>query len=95
VTTRGAECEEPFLDGENVVLCPPRDAAALAAAMARLIAEPALRAHLRTGIAAMSKEWFSWETSIDRTIAAFRIAAPASRPIVAADPVGLEALGPR
>ncbi len=96
VTTRGAELEGPFLDGENVVLCLPRDPTALASAMARLLEDQALRTRLRAGIEALSKEWFSWDKSIDRTIAAFHIApSPANRPTLAADPVGIEILGPR
>ena len=43
ITTRGETLEEPFVHQENVYLCPPRDAAALAAAIALLIEEPKLR----------------------------------------------------
>jgi glycosyltransferase involved in cell wall biosynthesis len=46
VTTDVPGCRETVIDGENGFLVPPRDAAALARAMERLIGEPALRARM-------------------------------------------------
>jgi glycosyltransferase involved in cell wall biosynthesis len=74
ITTRGTVLEEPFHDGENVLLCPPRDPAALASSMERLLLDGELRKRLGSGIAAFAREWFSWDLALDRTIAAFGIA---------------------
>ena len=46
VATRAGAIEELVIDGETGLLVPPGDPAALAAAMGRLIADPALRARL-------------------------------------------------
>jgi glycosyltransferase involved in cell wall biosynthesis len=59
-----------FADGENVLLFPPRDPVAAAAAMERLLADAALRQQLRSGIENLSRNWFAWDVSIDRTIEA-------------------------
>lgn len=47
-------------DGENVLLVPADDAAALAAAVARLAADPALRRRLGDGAAELSRR-FAWD----------------------------------
>jgi glycosyltransferase involved in cell wall biosynthesis len=70
VTTRGAVLEPAFRDGENVLLVPPRDPAALAAAIGRLIDQPVLRSRLSSGIARMQAELFTWDTAADRLAAA-------------------------
>jgi glycosyltransferase involved in cell wall biosynthesis len=46
VTCDSVGCREAVADGVNGLLVPPRDPAALAAALARLIADPALRGRL-------------------------------------------------
>ena len=46
VTTRVSAIPELIVDGENGILVPPRDSPALAAALAGLIVDPALRARL-------------------------------------------------
>ncbi len=71
ITTRSPCVDGPFLDGVNVLLCPPLDPAAMAAAMERLLADTELRQRLRSGIEVLAREWFSWDVSIDRTIQAF------------------------
>jgi glycosyltransferase involved in cell wall biosynthesis len=79
ITTRGQGMEDVFVDGENVLLCPPRDPAAVAAAMERLLVDADLRQRLRTGVEALARDWFSWDVSIERTIRAFdgpRLRAP-------------------
>ena len=42
ITTDSPGCRETVLDGENGFLVPPRDSAALAAAMGRFLEEPDL-----------------------------------------------------
>ena len=68
ITTRGESIESPFRHNENVVLCPPRDADALAAAIETLMDGPELRERLTTGVSAMRDEWFSWERAATRII---------------------------
>ena len=53
---------------ENVLLCPPKDAGALASAIERLLTSPALRARLGAGAAMLSKNVFSWETNTNATM---------------------------
>jgi glycosyltransferase involved in cell wall biosynthesis len=68
VTTRGAMLEEPFIDGENVRLCPPRDAAAMAQAINELIDHPELRNRLRSGVQQLRKEYFAADRIISSTL---------------------------
>jgi glycosyltransferase involved in cell wall biosynthesis len=70
ITTRSPAAEAPFVDGANVLLCPPLDPEAMAAQMERLLADVELRRRLRSGIEVLAKHWFSWEVSIERTIEA-------------------------
>ncbi len=78
ITTSGPIKDDVFVDGDNVLLCPPKDPAAVAAAMERVLVDAGLRQRLRAGIEALSEHWFSWEVGIDRTIQAInapRVAA--------------------
>ena len=68
ITTSGPSKEDVFVDGENVLLCPPRDAPALSTAMERLLSDADLGKRLRSGIEALAGQWFSWDVGIDRTI---------------------------
>jgi glycosyltransferase involved in cell wall biosynthesis len=70
ITTQGDNLESPFIDGKNVLLCRPKDPENLAAAMDSLISNPELRRRLADGALEMSREWFSWDKAIDRTVAA-------------------------
>ncbi|MEO8478983.1 MAG: glycosyltransferase family 4 protein [Gemmatimonadota bacterium] len=71
VSTRADTVEPAFRDGGNVMLCPPGDAAALAAAIRALASDEALRGRLRAGALAAAREWFDWDTAMDRTMEAF------------------------
>lgn len=70
ISTHGPILEAPFVQGDNVLLCPPVDPGALAAAIESLIDEPALRSRLAAGALAMRAEWFSWDRATERTMAA-------------------------
>jgi glycosyltransferase involved in cell wall biosynthesis len=70
VATRGPYLEAPFVHGENALFCPPKDPAALAEAIEAVVDDPALRRRLGEGALALAKEWFSWETAIDRLMSA-------------------------
>lgn len=72
VTTRGDTVEGPFRDGENVLLCPPKDPPALALAVERLILDQTLRARLQVGALRLAEECFSWDRVIDQTLAFFQ-----------------------
>lgn len=53
-------------DGENILLAPPDDADALATAVTRVAADPALQQRLGDGAAALSRQ-FAWERIAIRT----------------------------
>ena len=53
-------------EGENVLLVPPDDSEALAAAVARLAADPALRQRIGDGAKVLSRQ-FSWDHIATRT----------------------------
>lgn len=72
ITTRGVKLETPFRDGENVVLVPPKDPAALAAAMEHLIRDPVLRGRLSRGARDLAQDHFSWDRCIEQTMHAFQ-----------------------
>jgi polysaccharide biosynthesis protein PslF len=72
VTTKGAVVETPFLDGENVVLCQPRDPQALVRAIEFILDDPNLKRKVEAGSLTLAKEWFSWEASLERTLKVFR-----------------------
>ncbi len=67
LTTRGETLAPMFVDGENVLLCPPRDVEALAGAIEQIIASAELRARLRAGVRTLSHAWFSWDYAICQT----------------------------
>ena len=70
ITTKGDSLESPFVDQENLLLCPPEDPHSLATAMASLMDDQALRQRLRAGALKLAAEHFSWDKALDRTIAA-------------------------
>ena len=70
VTTKGNFLESPFIDKKNVLLCPPQDPKALAAAIDLLIRSPELRVRLREGALELAHEWFSWDKAVQRTMEA-------------------------
>ncbi|RLC74719.1 MAG: glycosyl transferase family 1 [Chloroflexi bacterium] len=71
VTTRPAVELPQVRDGENMLLAEPRDSEGLAEAVARLAADPVLRARLETGAKALAAE-FTWERIARQTAAFFR-----------------------
>jgi glycosyltransferase involved in cell wall biosynthesis len=72
ITTRGKAPERPFLDGQNMLMCPPKDPTAMAHAIERLLDDEDLRRTLSQGAAALAREWFSWDTAINRTLKALK-----------------------
>lgn len=80
VTTQARVQEPAFVHGENVHLCPPQDAAALAAAVLALASDPALHARLAAGALRMADDWFSWEAATARLLQALQHNPAASTP---------------
>jgi glycosyltransferase involved in cell wall biosynthesis len=72
ITTEGEMLESPFLEGDNVLLCPPQNPGALAAAMTCLHEDRVLRQRLAQGALRLAAEWFSWDRTVDRTLECFR-----------------------
>jgi len=68
VTTQGSNLESQFEDGKNVILCPPKDPARLAAAIQSIVNNPELRTRLRQGALQLAENWFSWDKAMKRTI---------------------------
>jgi glycosyltransferase involved in cell wall biosynthesis len=66
VSTRGAGVEPPFVDGENVRLCPPAQPEALAAAMQELVDDPGLRARLGSAALKLAEGPLSWKSIAGR-----------------------------
>jgi glycosyltransferase involved in cell wall biosynthesis len=71
ITTRFGSVEELVRDGETGILVPPRDPPALAAAIRRLAADPALRDRLATaGRDAVARE-FGLENAVSLYVRRF------------------------
>jgi polysaccharide biosynthesis protein PslF len=70
VTTRGADLERAFVDQENVLLCPPEDPPALAAALDSVMADPDLYRALAAGARELARRHFSWEGALKKTVEA-------------------------
>jgi glycosyltransferase involved in cell wall biosynthesis len=60
--------DRAFIDQENVLLCPPRNPAAIAEAINNLISHPELAAKLRVGALALARDYFNWDTALQRTL---------------------------
>jgi glycosyltransferase involved in cell wall biosynthesis len=78
VATAVSGIPELIEDGVTGLLVPPRDRDALAGAIARLVAEPALRARLGQAGRERTLSDFSLERGIDRLVARFAAAVAAS-----------------
>jgi glycosyltransferase involved in cell wall biosynthesis len=63
------------VDGETGLVVPPRDPAALRAALERLLADPELRRRLGSAGRERAREYFSWDAVTEATLAAYSDAA--------------------
>ena len=77
VTTDVPGCREIVRDGENGLLVPPRDGAATAVALGRLIADRALRAKFGARGRAIATGEFTVERFVAETLALYRTLMPA------------------
>ncbi len=78
VTTDAPGCRETVDDGENGILIPVRDRAALVDALDRLLAEPALRERMGAASRAKAEAEFSEDAVVRQTMDLYRRLAPAS-----------------
>lgn len=76
VTTRPEVLDPGIRDGENVLLCPPREPEALAAAVETLMDEEGLRHRLGRGALALARARLSWERVMDQTLEIFEGRGP-------------------
>ena len=80
IATTAGGTPEAIIDGENGLLVPPDDAAALAAAMARLMQDPALALRLGRQAAADVRVHWSFDAYIDRVEKIYRTIVNGHRP---------------
>lgn len=71
VTTDAPGCRDVIRHGQDGMIVPPGDAAALAAGMERLMREPALRDELRKKSLRRAED-FSWDRVVDRYVSLYR-----------------------
>jgi len=81
ITTDMPGCREVVTDGEDGLLIPPRDAEALANAIARLLDSPELAARLGHAARAKALDVFDEQIIIRRTLDVYRRLLPRSRPL--------------
>jgi glycosyltransferase involved in cell wall biosynthesis len=68
ITTQGETSDVAHIDRDSVLLCPPKDPEAIAAAIEELIDDPELRKRLHLGALDLARKWFSWESATARTV---------------------------
>ena len=72
VAAAGGALLDLVTDGETGLLVPPRDAAALRAAVERLLADPQLRERLGGAGRNVARERFGWDGVIERTLELYK-----------------------
>ena len=80
VATRVGGLQDLVVDGETGIVVPPRDPAALRAALERLLADPDMRRRLGTAGRERARTHFSWEKVTDATLAAYAEAVGTTEP---------------
>lgn len=86
VATRVGGLPEVVRDGESGIVVPPRDPAALAAALARLLGDAGLRNRLADGAAHMVETVLSWDSIAAATSEVYRSVLPPAAAVYAATP---------
>ncbi len=72
VSTEAASLARAFVHRENVFLCPPQNARAMASAIEEVAGDAELRQRLGRGAFQMSERWFNWERAIRQTVEGLR-----------------------
>ncbi|MCC2641103.1 MAG: putative Glycosyl transferase, group 1 [Nitrospira sp.] len=72
IVTRGPMMDRAFVHGENVLTCEPKDPQAIANLLLEVMNRADLRERLRAGALKLADEWFSWDSAMERTLAALR-----------------------
>jgi polysaccharide biosynthesis protein PslF len=80
VTTRKEHTDPQFVNGENVLLCPPYDPIAVRAAIEKLMTDEATSQAVRSGARQLAEKWFSWDRAMELTMAALGADATEPRP---------------
>ncbi len=78
--------DEGLRHRQNIFLCPPHDAQALAAAIRMVIESPALRHTLRLGASALARDWHGWDRTTGRLRSLLEEAVASRRAIRASIP---------
>jgi glycosyltransferase involved in cell wall biosynthesis len=78
ITTRPQVADVPIKHAENVLLCSPGKADEIESAIRKLMDSPAHREKLRLGAARLAREWFSWDSAVDRTLETLLVPGPTS-----------------
>jgi GT2 family glycosyltransferase len=93
VTTDNGGCREYARDGDTALVVPPRDVAAMAGAMSRLLDDETLAKELASNGLEVVEQDFDWElrtdafeTVLDGVVAGTALAPPPSRPAPPTDP---------
>ena len=72
LVTRGPMMDRAFVHGENVLTFAPKDTHALTSLLLEVMDDADLRERLRAGALKLADEWFSWDSAVERTLAALR-----------------------
>ncbi len=72
IVTRGPMMDKAFVDRGNVLTCEPRDPQGVASLLLEVMNRADLRERLRAGALKLAGEWFSWDSAMERTLAALR-----------------------
>jgi glycosyltransferase involved in cell wall biosynthesis len=78
VTTRPDVLDSGIANGENVILCPPREPEALAAAIESVLDDEALRMRLSRGALELAHQRLTWDKAMEKTLEIFEGRGPAT-----------------
>jgi glycosyltransferase involved in cell wall biosynthesis len=72
LVTSGPMMDKAFVHGKNVLTFAPKDPDALTSLLLEVMDHADLRERLRAGAVKLADEWFSWDSAMERTLAALR-----------------------
>jgi glycosyltransferase involved in cell wall biosynthesis len=72
LVTSGPMMDKAFIHGENVLTFAPKDSQSLTSLLLNVMDHSDLRERLRVGALKLADEWFSWDSAIEKTLAALR-----------------------